>query len=245
MASSRVGVNFPVSETLLFFNAFLRPELRSILEVGCGRGELAAALKLTGYRVLGIDSDEEAITEARSRGVNAVRGHWPEFEPSPCDVVLFTRSLHHLSPVDAAIRRAAACLPWHGVVLVEDFAFEECPAQLIHWFARELKQMTQRGLISSDSTLVTGLAQSADPVTTWQNEHGHDLASAEEMETAMRTHFGRVEAFDAPYLYRYLWPALEHDPSSLERMKTGEMRFTEEHSLRPLGRRFVAQNPQR
>lgn len=44
---------------------------RRVLDVGCGTGRLAAALREQGCRVWGIDPSPEMVTAARRRGVNA------------------------------------------------------------------------------------------------------------------------------------------------------------------------------
>ena len=60
---------------------------------------------MRGYKVVGIDSDEEAVSQARRLGVNVVNGSWPEIDVEGVNAVVFTRSLHHISPLPEAIAR--------------------------------------------------------------------------------------------------------------------------------------------
>lgn len=125
-----------VAETLKFVRRFV-PRGARILEIGCGDGELAAALG-----AVAIDSSPDAVAVARSRGVDARLATWPCSIDGTFDAVLFTRSLHHISPLDEAIARIPAPL-----VLIEDFSFadasprvlaisrEKEPAHDIHPFA--------------------------------------------------------------------------------------------------------------
>ncbi len=50
----------------------LAPEPKErVLDLGCGDGELAEKIALSGSRVTGIDSSEEMILAARKRGIDA------------------------------------------------------------------------------------------------------------------------------------------------------------------------------
>ncbi|MCI0339549.1 MAG: class I SAM-dependent methyltransferase [Planctomycetales bacterium] len=42
---------------------------RTVLDLGCGVGDLAAALVARGARVIGVDSNEQLLAEARARGL--------------------------------------------------------------------------------------------------------------------------------------------------------------------------------
>src|ERR671929_1457394 len=90
-----------------FVKRFLPSAAERILEVGCGTGELAACLSEHGYAVLAIDSDRDSIAAAQRRGVDARIATWPDFNGGKFDAVLFTRSLHHVHPLDESVERAA------------------------------------------------------------------------------------------------------------------------------------------
>ncbi len=104
--------------------AFLASHLSigaDVLEVGCGEGHVAAALASHGHRLIAVDADLECVARAQERGVRA-SGSWPEFDSPPLDAIVFTRSLHHISPLDKAVERARELLRPMGSLLIEDFA---------------------------------------------------------------------------------------------------------------------------
>jgi SAM-dependent methyltransferase len=175
-------------ETLAFVERWLPVERRrpgverrrpggSILEVGCGDGELAAALQSRGYRVLAIDADATAVAAAREREVDAHHASWPDFEPRAADAVLFTRSLHHIDDLDGAVERARECAP---LLLVEDFAFTEADPRLIEWIRGELAQIG----------------------VPW-DETPHDIHSFSGLRDAIARHFDILAMEAVPYCYRY------------------------------------------
>ena len=124
------------AQTLAFVRRFVAPGAR-ILEIGCGDGELALHLG-----AVALDSSPDAVDLARARGVDARLATWPCDIDGPFDAVLFSRSLHHITPLDEAVARIPAPL-----VLIEDFSFadasprvlaisrEKEPAHDIHAFA--------------------------------------------------------------------------------------------------------------
>ncbi|HVS30805.1 MAG TPA: methyltransferase domain-containing protein [Thermoanaerobaculia bacterium] len=163
-------------ETAAFIETWL-PAGRSIIEAGCGDGELAALLLRRGYRVLAVDADEAAVEAARERGVEARHASWPSFDPRPADAVVFTRSLHHIAELERAVSLASECAP---LLLVEDFAFPEADPRLIDWIRAELSRLG----------------------VPW-DETPHDIHSFAAMREAISAHFDIVAAEEVPYCYRY------------------------------------------
>jgi len=89
----------PTRETLKFLQSHI-PVGATILEVGCGKGEVACELLKRGYHVSGLDSGPEVVTSAQAHGVPAVVASWPKFASSVSfDAIAFTRSLHHINPL--------------------------------------------------------------------------------------------------------------------------------------------------
>jgi SAM-dependent methyltransferase len=119
MSELRKPVDVATDHTVTSLRAHLPPEA-TLLEVGCGAGDVARALLYEGCDVLAFDSDGTAIAEARSRGVPARQADWPHFDGGPFDAIAFTPSLHHIHPLDAAVRRAHELLRSGALVLVED-----------------------------------------------------------------------------------------------------------------------------
>ena len=116
-------------ETLAFALRWIGERSR-IIEVGCGAGELAGQLQARGHIVTGIDSDPNAVEACRDRGVNAIHASWPHVALPLVDAILFTRSLHHMAPLDLAVMRARELAP---LLLIEDFALHEVSPRFVKW----------------------------------------------------------------------------------------------------------------
>ena len=76
------------------------------LDVGCGRGELAAALAPHVDQVIGIDVDETMRVEASRRcaglsNVTITAGPWTDGDDEDFDLVTMVAVLHHLDVADA------------------------------------------------------------------------------------------------------------------------------------------------
>src|SRR6516162_10775852 len=105
-----------------------------VLEVGCGPGVLAGRLIRDGVQLTAIDSSEEQVAEARARGVPAIVSDFLAFEAAPFDAVLFTRSLHHIAPLQAGIAKIRTLVRPGGLVVADEFAHDEIDAFTAAWF---------------------------------------------------------------------------------------------------------------
>src|SRR5438552_6762206 len=143
----------PTRETLKFLQSHI-PVGAAILEVGCGKGEVACELLKRGYHVSGLDSGPEVVTSAQAHGVPAVVASWPKFASSVSfDAIAFTRSLHHINPLGEAIGRARELLNPGGLLLIEDFALEEVDEATVHWFVKALWKKSTRRRFTGSSKL--------------------------------------------------------------------------------------------
>ncbi|HEX5865976.1 MAG TPA: class I SAM-dependent methyltransferase [Casimicrobiaceae bacterium] len=239
----RTSVDVPTRATAAFIASHL-PSGGTVLEVGCGEGRVALELLNRGYHVLGVDSDEEAIARAKERGVPALQASWPEFGRDPFDGVAFTRSLHHIGPLQKAIRKARELVRPTGVLLVEDFAFDAADKATIGWFLEILGSQTAKILIAPvRHEFVTDLLESKDPVASWNQHHDHELHTMAAMTQAIAECFVIREPQHVPYLYRYLVPVL---PETLEaaafidEVAREESRLGERGAIVLIGRRIVS-----
>ena len=91
-----------------------------VLEVGCGPGYLASRLLEDGVHLTAIDASEDQVQLARERGVPAIASDFLAFEGGPFDAVLFTRSLHHISPLGEGISRTRALVRPGGLILAHN-----------------------------------------------------------------------------------------------------------------------------
>ena len=97
----------------LVFDAVAEVEPRTVLEVGCGEGELAERLQcdLSG-RVLAIDQSERMVELTRARGVEARVGDVQAlpFEDGSFDVAVAAWMLYHVPDLDRGVGELARVL---------------------------------------------------------------------------------------------------------------------------------------
>lgn len=163
-----------VGHTLTRLHPVLPPPPARVLEAGCGRGVLAAALGTLGYRVTGVDPDEDACAAAAARGVNVVHAGVADVEVedgSGYDVVLFTRSLHHVEELDATLAHAVGLVRPGGLVVLEEFARERAD-QLVAGFLYDT-----HGLLVAAGALrtpegVAAVDPDEDPAGRFERERG-------------------------------------------------------------------------
>lgn len=246
-------VDIPTTETVAFL-ARHSPAGATVLEVGCGDGAVAAAMMDRGLRVIGVDADPQAVVQAQGRGVSATWARWPSFERQDMechdfqrhdvDVVAFTRSLHHISPLYGAIRKARELLTNPGVILVEDFAFDAANDPTITWFVKTLRSAMDLGLTRRvPGELATDLLEMENPKVAWQESHHADLHTIATMNRAIAAEFVVQEHGAVPYLYRYLVPVLPETQAAAEFLKgvfDDEAHRGRQGEIELIGRRIAA-----
>ena len=171
-----------------------------VLEVGAGDGRVARALMREKLAVHAIDSSAAAVQRMLDLGIDAVNADFLSFESDPFDIILFSRSLHHIVPLDSVPDRASQLLRPQGKILIEDFDVRSPDEQTAHWFF---------GLRATLAAIDIGSAPDAslpaDPLDAWRAEHHgrHAIAGRCEMTESLRTRFRLVSAQRCEYLYRY------------------------------------------
>src|ERR1700728_4797083 len=98
---------------------------RTILELGCGTGTLAAAYRPINpkARLLGIEADPVAASQAAAH-MDQVEAAAPDIDPLPFDVpdgidcIILNGVLEHLRDPWGLVRRRAAALNPDGVMLI-------------------------------------------------------------------------------------------------------------------------------
>ncbi len=207
IASQEQKRHVGAAQTLAFVQSVAQPG-DTILEAGCGNGILASHLIDAGFRVTAIDSSKEAVEEARAIGVAAEHVDFLEYTSGTAfDVVLLSRSLHHMRPIDKAVKQAESLVKSNGLLLLEDFGAELLDMTSAVWFYG-LKAVIQangnaskgRGPALEEGSIPTNCLRS------WQDHHfgEHGLAESSAMRMALGTRFHLIEEQRVPYLYRYL-----------------------------------------
>lgn len=114
----------------------------TLLDVGCGRGDLAASWLAAGWTVLGVEPSPQAAAVASRRGAPIVGSTLSDarLEPESLDAVVFRHSLEHVVDPRLELRRVAAALRPGGrlAVIVPNWGSWQRRAFKARWFPLEL-----------------------------------------------------------------------------------------------------------
>lgn len=231
----------PLRETLAFLTRVLPAPPVRILEVGAGDGDVAVALAKQGYDVAAIDpvlERPDAADAARVRWIDA--DFMYHAENGRYDVVLFTRSLHHLESLETALERAASALEPGGIVLAEEFAFDRVNLPTARWFYDLQSVLGAAGLLEA----VGAGDEEGNPLGRWRREHTQhgSLHSGHAMLSAARERFELTLVEEAPYLYRYVCERVREGEAGdrvADRILDLERRLLRERDLAAAGLRFL------
>lgn len=141
---------FAVAGTLGMLAEVLPAAPATVCEVGAGRGALAAALVVAGYEVTALEPEPVGAAAARLRGVRVVEQGLLEHRGGPYDVVLFTRSLHHIDPLAGAVDRALDLLAPGGRLVLEEFARDRADRLAAGFLYDTFALLHAAGLLADD-----------------------------------------------------------------------------------------------
>jgi len=154
-----------------------------VLEVGCGRGDLARAVAESGYEVVAIDPHAPAGELFRATSLEEFAG------PEPFDAVVASLALHHVADLPGALDKIVSLLRPTGSLIVNEHAVDRLDEPTARWY------LEKRAVIRPDAP--RSLEQCLHD---WEEHHAglHGYA-------AMRKELDRrfTERFFAwmPYLY--------------------------------------------
>lgn len=216
---------------------------KQILEVGCGSGFLARKLSGLGYDVTAIDLrlDPKTISDPppnlHFREINYL-----QLSGGPYDAIVFTSSLHHISPLAAAVEKTRSLLRPGGVLVADEFSLEAPDEATARWNYENLHLLAAAGLI--DGAHFQGDLRQP-PQERWHHEHHHHepLSTAEQMIAAIKAHFKDVTVTTGPYLFRYISSSLlpsDRAESVARYVYDREKALISAGVLRPVGRLIVA-----
>ena len=147
-------------ELTQFVVSQLPPPPARILEVGCGRGELARRLADAGHDVTAIDPAAPEGAIFRPLKLEDM----PEDEP-PYDVVVAVRSLHHVSDLSLAFGRIAALLLPAGRLVLEEFGWDRLDVATAEWFHGQLRVLAAAGRAERAAPTLEACCRD------WEEEH--------------------------------------------------------------------------
>jgi SAM-dependent methyltransferase len=232
----------PVEETVRYLLRALPPPPLDVLEVGAGDGAVALALAARGYAVTALDESLDVEAGAGERG--AVR--WIETDFLVFDgeaaygAVLFTRSLHHMAPLERALDRAVEALRPGGLLIAEEFGYDRVNLPTARWLYDLESVLLATGILAP----VEESGAEGNPLGRWRREHTHDppLATGHAILAAARERFELSPLEEAPYLYRGFCERMEDSERgrrTAERILALESRLIRERDIAAAGLRFT------
>jgi len=187
-----------------------------ILDVGCGRGWLSLELAREGHDVLGIDSNKEMIQTAKRTMDNDPykdeRGklefqvsdfsQW-EHPSESFDLVIFSRSLHHIPLPGKALRKAHDLLRKDGQIICIEYAYDRLDKKTATWIYNVRRSLQKSGWYKSRKKLSDKIDQSVRQIIEKNNartrkEHYNRF---EEMRKPLNSLFREAHFSWEPYIY--------------------------------------------
>jgi SAM-dependent methyltransferase len=232
-----------VDDVLRWVAPFLDGRRGRVLEVGCGPGDLARRLGASGLEVTALD--QKLGDQGAAAGVRWVEADFLAFDDRPFDAVLFTRSLHHIDPLDRAVEQAAHLVAPGGLLLVDEFDREAPDADTARWYYEVQELLAAAAIYPSDR--IEG-GPDAEPLARWRAEHAHDppLHTGAEMLAAIADRFTGLQTRRGAYLYRTIASRLEptdRGAAVAERVHDAEFRRLRAAALAAVGLRIAAVAP--
>lgn len=190
-----------LNHSQLFFTRALGAKGR-VLEVGCGSGQLSWRLAHLGLDVVGLDIALPAEPPSHPK-LAFEKADFFQYKSLPFDAVLFTSSLHHLGPLEGAVRRARNLLKPGGMLVVDDFDLLAPDEATARWYFEMQGVLAHAGVLPV--ARLTG-KEHERPLERWRDEHQHTppIHSGEAMLTALTAVGALAEVTRGAYLYRAL-----------------------------------------
>jgi SAM-dependent methyltransferase len=210
-----------------------------VLDVGCGRGDIAVRLADSGFAVTALDIALRDPIE--SAGVTYIEHDFLTFEAEPFDAIVFGSSLHHIVPLERAIAKVTRLLRPTGRLIIDDFDVESPDGETLRWYYETQDLLAAADLF--DRAHVDG-TPIQDPETRWREAHGKEpLHTGAEMRHAISSRFVIRELRRGEYLYRYIAAGLPADARGARIATTVRAserdRIARGHAV-PVGLRIVA-----
>ncbi|MGH3032627.1 MAG: class I SAM-dependent methyltransferase [Gaiellaceae bacterium] len=190
-----------------------------VLEVGCGRGDLARALAAAGHEVTAIDPEAPEGPLFRRVTLEDFAG------AEPFDAVVASRSLHHVPALGVAVDKIAALLRPGGVLVLNEFAKERLEGPTAEWYYVQRRALAAAGGRSAPGTLEECLDE----------EHA-DIHAYGDMRRELDRRFGERLFAWLPYLHDELGEVVSEE---LERS------LIEAGAIQATGFRYVGETARR
>jgi SAM-dependent methyltransferase len=194
--------------------AFVRDQLppppASVLEVGCGEGDLARELGAAGYDVVAIDPEAPSGEIFRSVRLEDFDG------TGPFAAVVASLSLHHIEDVGAAVDKIAGLLSAGGLLVLNEWDRDRFSGATARWYFHQRQALAAVGREDAE---IEPTFEEWWPE--WQ-ERRSDVHPYAAMRPELDRRFSERLLQWVPYLYGY---RLGSEVESLERalIESGEI----------------------
>ena len=252
---ARKPTDLTISGTLRYLEDYLPADSR-IMDAGCGAGELAGELKEAGHRVIGLEVDEGAVDKARALGVEARQTDFLHLEGETFDAIVFSFSLHHIFPLGDALEHTGRLLVPGGLLLAEEFSWDEIDESTARWFYAMWSLLESCGVLTeergdeehhhhSHRDHVDERPVPTTPLEEWLEEHHHEppLHKGKEMLDGVERRFDIVNSERVPTLFADFAAALEPSQRGYDaalKLLELERGLIDDGAIVPLGLRIVA-----
>ncbi len=182
-----------VAEVLAFVRAALPAPPAHVLEVGAGRGELAAELRAAGYDVRAIDPAADDGSGVEPVELLRASGRF--------DAAVAVVSLHHVEPLEASCAHLATLIRPGGRLVIDEFDVMALDERAAEWWLAQ-----RRAIGKADE-------HDAQSLVEFMRDHVHALDSVLE---SLAPHFALGAPVPVPYLHRWnLEPGRRDDEEAL------------------------------
>ena len=168
------------ADVVAFVRSALPPPPAHVLEVGAGRGELAAELRGAGYEVRAIDPAAEDGSGVEKVELLQVDGTF--------DAAVAIVSLHHVEPLQECCAHLATLVRPGGLLVIDEFDVERLDERAATWWLGQ-----RRAVGASEPHDAAGLVAA-------MRHHIHPLSAIRE---SLLSYFALGEPVPGPYLHRW------------------------------------------
>lgn len=234
-----------LEEQLAFLTEVLPSPPQRVLDAGSGQWGLAKKLLDRGYAVTALD-DDEAIAQLQAQDIPAVAADFLSYDAAPFDVVLLSRSLHHMPQLAATAAHAHQLLHPGGLLVVDEFAHDAADPPTAAWFYDQVKLFDETTVEASHQAH----GKSAqDPWGRWNQHHREEeqLHGGAAMLTEIERVFTPTRVERGPYLFGYLCEWLPETQAAYETAQgllALERAYIRLGVVQPVGLRIVAERAQ-
>ena len=201
-------------DVLDFVLVHLRKPPARVLEVGCGTGELSLALAQRGFDVTAIDPEAPDGPIFRKVSLETFS------EPGNFDVVVASRSLHHIEDLEGGLDKIHLLLQPGGLLILNEFAWDHMDQDTARWYRAHADRPTHKD---------ESLRQDNFP-DAWIHEH-QGMHTSTAMRAALDDRF-ELQSFEwLPYMAEHYL--------GREDLIAQERSEIESGKIKPIGFRYV------